>query len=461
VATDFSVFIKRGAEFDFLGKYNGPPVFDLEFDHINRKILAATWGRGVMSFPLDSFDFSPNSGQKIAAVRVRNVQNLPVPDVEIIDFSKKTNLAGMADFNTIACENSIFKIKKSDNPLSGVDIFDLVKLSRHVLNIEPFTQNWQFIAADVNASKLVTTSDIVDLRKVLLGILPNFPNNSSWRFHPENHVWSGNYPAAEPLPDSLSQFIFGNIDTTFFDFRGIKIGDINGDGQPLSAVVSDKKTTEIFADDRFFSKNEVFETEFFMSTAGISAAQFSMDFDKNLVKILSIEPIFDAISTENLNLGKMKNGRISAAFFWENTFFDISQKLFKIRFRALADGQISQAVRLENLPTKSAVFSPQGAENQLVINFKNHFKNDDFQIFPNPVSGDFAFLKMSFFSKKTIEIECFDIGGKFIFSEKNINTSTENHPIPTEKLPENGIYFLQIRVSENELPVVLKFIYYR
>ncbi len=71
------------------------------------------------------------------------------------------------------------------SPLEGVTSYDLVQISKHILSIEPFENPFQIIAADVNNSGSITTFDIVELRKLILGIYNKLPNNSYFRYVPD------------------------------------------------------------------------------------------------------------------------------------------------------------------------------------------------------------------------------------------------------------------------------------
>ena len=66
--------------------------------------------------------------------------------------------------------------------MNGVSTLDLVAIQKHLLGITPFTEFDKFVAADINLSETVSAIDIVELRKLILGIYVDFPNNESWRF---------------------------------------------------------------------------------------------------------------------------------------------------------------------------------------------------------------------------------------------------------------------------------------
>lgn len=138
-------------------------------------------------------------------------------------FSTKTQESGVYTFEYLPSNNK-FKVAPTspDDYMNGVSTLDLVYLQRHILNIEPFDKWFQFTAADVNNDKKVTVADISEVRKVLLGILPKFTNNDSWRYH----------YGASPLDPYVTEnhIMIDALDGEIYraDFTGIKVADLNG-----------------------------------------------------------------------------------------------------------------------------------------------------------------------------------------------------------------------------------------
>jgi len=115
---------------------------------------------------------------------------------------------------------------KTSDPLNGVSTFDLIQIQKHILNLKTFDSPFQYIAADVNRSGTVSTLDVIQLRKLILGIDANFSNNSSWRFVDANHIFRDpNDPLKTYLPEKIR---VGPLDgPRNVAFIGIKIGDVN------------------------------------------------------------------------------------------------------------------------------------------------------------------------------------------------------------------------------------------
>ena len=121
------------------------------------------------------------------------------------------------------------KLTDIDN---GVTTYDMVLISRHILGLVPLDSPYKKIAADVNRSGNISTLDLVEIRKVILGLQTEFSNNTSWRFIDKNYLFpaSGD-PFQEPFPEFVS---FNNLTgLEIADFIAVKIGDANGSANPL------------------------------------------------------------------------------------------------------------------------------------------------------------------------------------------------------------------------------------
>jgi len=118
------------------------------------------------------------------------------------------------------------------NPLNGVSTFDVVLGFKHALGIVPFDSAANYLAMDVNKSGSVTALDLVLIRRLILGLTPDFPDTEAWRFVEEKQLaaitfdqskmpeYDTNIPAIEFSPNDDG--------TVVLNFVGIKIGDANG-----------------------------------------------------------------------------------------------------------------------------------------------------------------------------------------------------------------------------------------
>jgi hypothetical protein len=132
---------------------------------------------------------------------------------------------------------NIYRLRASNNAnwLNGVSTFDLVLMSKHILSIDTLDSPFKIIAADANRSGSVTSFDIVQLRKLILGIFDSVPNNTSWRFVDSTFVFPDPInPFGTAFPEEIQ---INNLASNQLDknFVGIKIGDLNNSTDPATA----------------------------------------------------------------------------------------------------------------------------------------------------------------------------------------------------------------------------------
>jgi hypothetical protein len=114
--------------------------------------------------------------------------------------------------------------------LNGVSTLDMILISQHILGLQPLDSPYKRIAADTNGSGHISTLDLIQLRRMILGIESGFDNVSSWRFVDAAYVfpdpanpWEETFPEGININDLATAVSIGN------DFIAIKIGDVNGD----------------------------------------------------------------------------------------------------------------------------------------------------------------------------------------------------------------------------------------
>lgn len=111
---------------------------------------------------------------------------------------------------------------------AGVSTLDLVMIQKHLLGIAKLNSPYKMIAADANKSGHITVMDMLEIRRLILGMTNRFPNNTSWRFIDYFHEFADPYNPFNPgFPEStwLDSITHG-MDTA--NFVGVKIGDVNG-----------------------------------------------------------------------------------------------------------------------------------------------------------------------------------------------------------------------------------------
>jgi hypothetical protein len=93
-----------------------------------------------------------------------------------------------------------------------------------ILGVTPLNSPYKMIAADVNNSRSITTLDLIQLRRWILGVDVKFSNNTSWRFVRRDYVFPNPAnPWAEEFPELLNvNDLYGALNNR--DFVAVKIG---------------------------------------------------------------------------------------------------------------------------------------------------------------------------------------------------------------------------------------------
>lgn len=121
---------------------------------------------------------------------------------------------------------ALVRAAKDDNYLNGVSSNDIALIMKHILGLEPFTEPWQFIAADVDGNGVIQTNDLIVLDNLIDGEFTELPDNVSWRFYRSDYVFPpGGNPLQSPVPTAFT--VAELLADPSLYFKGVKIGDVN------------------------------------------------------------------------------------------------------------------------------------------------------------------------------------------------------------------------------------------
>ena len=171
---------------------------------------------------------------KIAGV-IYTETNTPIPNTNVLligdnGFSVSTvsDAQGNYSFSGLSTgKNYILDFAKSSSILNGLSTFDLLQVQKHILNREILKSPFKMLAADVNNSGSISTSDLISLKRALLGLTTSFEKVPIWQFVPfENGFINISTPL---LGLNLNAFMVQNLQSPILDkdFIGVKAGDIN------------------------------------------------------------------------------------------------------------------------------------------------------------------------------------------------------------------------------------------
>ena len=144
-----------------------------------------------------------------------------------------TNAAGQYTIPDLATgETYTIQPEKDDDYLNGTSTFDMVMGSRHILGIQVLPEPYRFIAMDVNDNKVLTTFDLVTMRRLILNIIQEYPDDvPSWRYYRSDFSFNPSDPF-DYMGEVYTRSVLLTEDVSGIDFNGFKMGDLNDSSMP-------------------------------------------------------------------------------------------------------------------------------------------------------------------------------------------------------------------------------------
>jgi hypothetical protein len=402
-----------------------------------------------------------NLSGKITNEEAKGVEGVKVDLNGFTTGSTLTDLQGGYGFSSLAIGNDYTVTPQlNDNPLNGVTTFDIVLLTRHLLGLSLLDSPYKIIAADINRSGSVTVSDAVDLRKVILHTVPNFPNNTSWRFVDKAYTFPVPLnPFSQAFPEICN---INNLalNSPKPDFIAVKVGDLNGTAATnLAGNTGDRSSGETFtisAPQRKVKAGEVFTVDFSANLSDLLAYQFTLNFDR---QALAVENVLPGAQAEmgNFGLTLLDQGAITASWSQLAPATGLADEaLFSIAFKALKDSDLSAAVSAGSRFTKAEAYDRQGSRQEIALRFTEGNTSrgalSQFELYqnvPNPFDKTTVIgFRLPEASAATLSI--YDVSGKVVKEMKGEFTKGY-HEIVIEKsaLPSQGVYYYRLETPAN------------
>lgn len=342
---------------------------------------------------------------------------------------------------------------------NGVNTLDLVAIQRHILGLEVFDEPLQYVAADINNDESIKPSDLLNLRKVILGMNSEFPNEqTSWRFVPEsNDILVDN---ALPYDDFI--YIENIIDNIYNqNLVGVKIGDVDGAKNiefnkisEKNALRNDAKIT-LFADLNI--KYELGNTivPIYMDEIDLIGMQLTMETskDKNIESVLGGQ--LD-IKSEQI---AYNNNKVSLV--WHDiapTEVNNSDPVFFIVLEGHFKNVSLEDIRVTSTVTEALAFDENMNGYELVFDEKTTFDRMNhkhqfalYQNTPNPFTN---YSDIGFYIAESGEysLSIHDVTGKKLYENvANYNPGKHSIKISSKDLSMTGILFYELKNKDSRI----------
>jgi hypothetical protein len=339
-------------------------------------------------------------------------------------------------------ETMIFP-EKNDGPRNGVSTLDLLKIQQHLLGQKIFTSPYQYIAADANNSQNVSALDLIEIRKLILGIYSAFPSNKSWRFVTKKdslELWT--FEPTISFTDTLPPNA---------DFYGIKIGDINHSAHAGFTQLYTRASFmpfQLLADQQSYKAGDIINVPIRISSdQTLTGFQFTLN--ATGMEIVGILPGAISIGEDDYALF---NDQMTVSWFDENNV-DLSSGdiLFTIQMRANESGDLIHSLSINSSITEAELYV--NGEKTFVPELKidQQGGRDELAIIscsPNPWRDE---TRISYYLPQSDDVTytLTDVNGKRLksFSE-DLNAGYQSLTIKSSDFAARGTIFLEIRAGK-------------
>lgn len=349
-------------------------------------------------------------------------------------------------------KNYVLQPSLNSDPLAGVSALDLVKIQRHILDIEAFDNPYQLIAADINSSASITAGDLVELRKLILGIYDKFPKGlPSWVFvKKENGISDPKKPYnyIKNIETGLLQ-----KDITNADFVAVKIGDVNH-----SALNFQDYSTENRSNTTICLKYNTEQKENKTLLHFRASEDIMLDAIQLFLEVRNAELLFGKIPV------------VYSEFLAEHQAFSEANHFRLIahndRPAVVSKGEVLFSIELVgNQPDMADLSFEKGRRSEgyfhdviSKINLQKLAKSDvlpiTFKLLSNPVTDQLVVVSNSPLDQELIQYTIVDQMGRAFLSGHFLHQ--EESTIPIRNQIPAGVYLLKLKCAEQDH--ILKFI---
>jgi len=250
--------------------------------------------------------------------------------------------------------------------------------------------------------------DLIELRKLILGINETLPDNGSWKFVDASTTLTTTNPWIYSETRTIADL---TTDMSGEDFIGVKIGDVNASVE-LGAISNQEADTrrankvEIIFSDRMVEVGEQVEIVLETERTDVYGFQFTMELTGLELITVQGENIGEEHVGVHGNKMTMSYGQLSSM---------ASGEMMTMKYKATMAGQLSEMLRLSNSITRSEAYTGTNLE-EVNIELRGGEEAGNFELYqnePNPFAME-TVIGFDLPEAGQATLSLFDVTGKVI-----------------------------------------------
>jgi hypothetical protein len=307
------------------------------------------------------------------------------------------------------------------------------------------------IAADVNRDGRVNLGDLVELRKVVLGVYSLLPNNTSWRFIDKAYQFK---TVENALTEAYNeQYEIQKLnDNMTVDFVSVKVGDIDVNATTKANASTHLKSrseeiVHLHFDDKIVEKGELVKVPVYLEKVrNFAGLQLGLAYNSAGLEFSDIEVKLPNASTNSgyvINEGVIK-------LSWNNIGDNNIKEVAIITFEAKARVQLSESLGNAGFLSQAYDSELKSYDLEMRSNTADKVSFELKQNIPNPFS---EVTEISFVlpQTQTATLKVYDMKGSEVFKVSNSFEAGKNSILLNRKdIVKPGVYYYTLQVGENK-----------
>jgi len=264
---------------------------------------------------------------------------------------------------------------KDDDHLNGVSTLDLVLIQRHILALDELDTPYDIIAADINGSENVSAADVIELRKLILGVQEGFNSNNSFRFVESNFVFADE---EDPFP-FMEQKEFADMDVAEAqsNFIAVKIGDVNGSMQDGLAAngnveVRSEDAIVLYTEDQYLQVGETVLVPIYTSDiSSLAGLQYTLDYDRDYLEFVSADGGLVSLDDSHVaDHSSASKTTVAWSTFEATTNLSSSQPLAYFAYKVKRSGKLSNVMSISSDITEAIAYDGDYTKYDVELRFE-------------------------------------------------------------------------------------------
>lgn len=326
-----------------------------------------------------------------------------------------TSTDGKFTFANVTPENDYsIKPERNDDHRNGVSTLDLVRIQKHLLGKELFTSPYQYIAADANASGSVSAVDLIEIRKLILGLNSQYPLNQSWRFVKAGSAMEPNHPW--PFEETIEINNLTGSEINNLDFVGVKVGDVNNTAKANAAQILPRSGGRVLnvnaGTKEELNEGALIEIRFLVPEM-IRGFQWTLETHGLEFVAVKSKDIF----IDDSNVGQPEKGIITMSWNGDVVNKEVTNRLsFVMLFKVTEPGRIDEMLQMTNIVTPAEAYTLTDEILDVNLVFDEAGLAHDFALYqnqPNPWNGN-TFIGFDLPEVAAATLTIYDVAGKVL-----------------------------------------------